>query len=228
MRITEVSYLRRRNLGNYEHEEIQMGAVLEQDDSARDCLGSIRNLVEAEMSIAGAAATYSMTFPSSGGNQDSSQSTKGEKSEPEIGGTSESQVKAPIKEKATRKPKAAKETLVADTAPSQGVVINHVPENSEPEQTTEAVPAEVAPVAPPKEDKPKRTLRKAGTPYARENELHKKLVGELLDREFPGWKRSELFAKAKAASVSMAGSEFLDAEGLILEAFKAEFRKKMA
>ena len=55
------------------------------------------------------------------------------------------------------------------------------------------------------------------TPYNRDSDLHKKLVGELLDKNCTGWRKTP--SKAKDASVKLAGVEFLDSEGLVLKSF---------
>lgn len=68
-------------------------------------------------------------------------------------------------------------------------------------------------------------LKKQGTPYSRENDLHKKLVGEILTKEFPEWKKNP--KKAKDTSMALEGSDFLDADGLVLESFKEQLRSKM-
>ena len=70
-----------------------------------------------------------------------------------------------------------------------------------------------------------KTVKKVATPYDRTNDLHKKLIGEILDKEFAGWRKSS--GRAKDASAEMNGKDFLDNEGLILASFKESFRELM-
>lgn len=220
MRFTEVRYLKRKNLGNFEHIEILLAASPAENEDGIECLLKLKAQVDMELDGPNLQQAGPISNPP--------QPEDPQKTEPKSGGPIESQEKAP--ERKTRKPRTPKETLVAETTPDQGVVINQTATNDEAEAMVNAgeatVPAEAV-VAPPKEDKPKKTLRKAGTPYARDNELHKKLVGEFLNKAFPEWKKPANIEKAKAASAAMAGKEFLDAEGLIIESFKTEFRKLM-
>ena len=65
--------------------------------------------------------------------------------------------------------------------------------------------------------------------YDREAESHKALFSSLLGSVAPDWRKSEESkARAKKTSVTMAGKEFLDADGEILESFTAEVKKLMA
>ena len=57
------------------------------------------------------------------------------------------------------------------------------------------------------------------TPYNRESDQHKALFFSLLVDINKDWKKSKA-KEAKAASLSLNGADFLDAEGDILEAFK--------
>lgn len=84
----------------------------------------------------------------------------------------------------------------------------------------EVVPAKEVPV----EEKPK-AKKFNGAVYNREMDLHKKLVGEFLNKEFPTWKSD--IAKAKQASLEMNGENFLSEEGLIIDSFKEKFRELM-
>ena len=59
MRVTEVKYMRRYNLGNYEHEEIMLGAALEDGEDHLAALNDLKTDVEAAK--AGATSTGSET-----------------------------------------------------------------------------------------------------------------------------------------------------------------------
>ena len=73
--------------------------------------------------------------------------------------------------------------------------------------------------------KVKKVAKPVGTPYNRGNEIHKKIMGDLLDKTIPGWRSNA--AKAVEVSKSLEGQEFLDSEGLVLETFKEEFKKRL-
>lgn len=72
----------------------------------------------------------------------------------------------------------------------------------------------------------KKKFRAKDTKYDRNNEIHKNLVGEMLNEEFPKW-RTTLQAVAKQVSAKMAGQEFLDSEGGITDAFRDKFIRLM-
>ena len=56
--------------------------------------------------------------------------------------------------------------------------------------------------------------------YSRSNETHKAMFAEALNANFPKWKKTDAAkAKAKKLSQDLDGTEFLDADGEILESF---------
>jgi hypothetical protein len=59
------------------------------------------------------------------------------------------------------------------------------------------------------------------SPYNPDEPLHKKLVGEFLDKAAPSWRNNT--APYKEVSGIMKAEPFLDGEGLILESFKIQF-----
>ena len=72
----------------------------------------------------------------------------------------------------------------------------------------------------------KKATKKKGkvTPYDREKELHKKIVGEMLDEAKPKWdKNADLVKRSRIASKNFDGEDFLDSEGSVLEDFRKEF-----
>lgn len=183
----EVSYLRRKNEGNYEHTEISVSAVVEENDPAA-VLDHLRCLV------------HSALYPSS-----VAPVSKGSVVAPEP---------TPAPEEPAVKAKAPAKAKKAAAAPKEETVAG-APEAAPAEEKTEEPVVTKAP----------RVIKKAAV-YDRQNDLHKKLVGEILDVEYPTWRKDT--AKAKAASAALEGKDFLDTEGLILPSFKAEFKKLMA
>jgi hypothetical protein len=67
-----------------------------------------------------------------------------------------------------------------------------------------------------------KTLKtKKSVAYSRTNETHKKLVGELLDSRYAGWRTNP--NKYVEASKKLEGQDLLNDEGLILDSFKEKF-----
>ena len=95
-----------------------------------------------------------------------------------------------------------------------------------PETTTkvEETVKEATPVK-SEEPAPKKKVIKVAATYDRANDLHKKLVGEILDLEYPDWRKDK--QKAIEASKAMEGKDFMDSEGLILPSFKSAFKELM-
>lgn len=93
------------------------------------------------------------------------------------------------------------------------------------EVPVEAVVEAPAVKAAPAPAKKSRIVKKVEV-YSRSNDLHKKLIGEILDLEYPKWRTNP--TKAKEASVKLEGVDFLDAEGLILPSFKESFKEMMS
>lgn len=63
-----------------------------------------------------------------------------------------------------------------------------------------------------------KILNKKSTPYNPENALHKRLVKDIIDKEFPGWTKH--ISLIKEPIKALAGNEFLDEEGLVILPFK--------
>jgi hypothetical protein len=51
MKITSIDYLRRLNLGNYEHEELKASALIGENDSAEICFIALKEFVENSLGI---------------------------------------------------------------------------------------------------------------------------------------------------------------------------------
>jgi hypothetical protein len=79
------------------------------------------------------------------------------------------------------------------------------------------------------ETKPKKTKGSKATPkltpYDRENDLHKKFFSEVLQKHYPEWKKN--IPKAKEVSISLHGTDMLDAEGTVVKSFEDSVIEKM-
>lgn len=172
MKINEVKYERKFNLGNYESEMIAVGAAVSENEDPGEVLQQLKQFVHS-----GGAICPTTT------------------NEPAI--TEEANIEPP-KEKRTRKKKEDPDVdKTAESAPD-----------------TESDPQE----APPKA---KTKVKSAATKYDRTNDLHKKLLTDLLDKNKPGWKANA--SASKEASAKVNGEPFLDSEGLVLPEFKEKF-----
>lgn len=76
------------------------------------------------------------------------------------------------------------------------------------------------------ETKSKKKLKVKLTPYDRTLEIHKKLFQTALNELVPNWKENP--AKAKDASISLEGAEFLDLEGSVVDSFKEKLLAEMS
>lgn len=185
--ITEVKYLFRRNLGDYEHEEIGLTASLPEGMEASDAIAEMKELA---VSSVGAYLVN-------------------EKKE-----TSPEPAKAASGKRSKAKP-----------APEE--------EEEEVEETEEGTEEEndeeVEEKAPKKPAAKKATSKKSkASPFDRDNDLHKDILGAFLDEEIPKWRKKEkLVKRSRSASKEMEGEDFLDKEGNILESFKEKFLEIM-
>jgi len=188
MKINEVKFTKRFNIGNYEHEEYTVGAAIGEDENPLTVMSSLKAFV---------IGAYSNNEPVYSGVVDSAP-------EPVV---AEEKVSKPKKTKAAPAPVVEEEQL-------------ELPQEAAPVVEEEVV-AEV------KEEPKAKAVRKAkASPYTRGNDVHKKLLGEFLDTAYPGWRDNA--AKAVEVSKLMVGKDFLDAEGTVVDSFKADFKAEMS
>lgn len=73
-----------------------------------------------------------------------------------------------------------------------------------------------------------KTRTKKPVTYNREVKAHAKELGKILLAEFPNWKKDEeLKVKAKEASTSLVGTDFMTAEGEVLPSFVEAVKEAM-
>jgi len=138
----------------------------------------------------------------------------------------------PIQDAKTEQPKKAEKKVAAKKEKAPPVEVESpVVDDAQPvkEEAVVLKPA-VEPIVEEVKEEPKakkeKKFKAVATPYNRENDLHKKLLGEVLDKSYTTWKKDP--SKAKAASQLLAGKDFLDAEGKVLESFKSSLSEAMA
>lgn len=86
----------------------------------------------------------------------------------------------------------------------------------------------------PKKEEPKKVKKEAAPKkpknitYSRENDLHKKHVGQFLDDKYMTWRKDpKVKAAAVEASKAMEGKEFMNSSGEIIEEFKTSFTETL-
>ncbi len=200
MKVVEVKYTKRFNLGNYEHEEISLTAAVEDDGDM--------NIVE---EILGLKTMAESAHSGATKGADEEQAPL-EDAGPEEEETPEEKPKA----KPAKKSKPAPTTAPSKEVEEDGTDEETVDEDGTDEEEEEEKPA------------PKKKFKKSGTVYQRSNETHKKIFADHLTNLIPKWKASEASkAKAKKLSLELDGKDFLDADGKGVPSFIAALKKGM-
>ncbi len=214
MKIATIEYTRRRPLEQYGHEELKAIAHLEDDEGPLVAAIELKSLVNT-------ALTMEISDVGSGDfDYKDAQDSESEVGEDKMTGASEEPVAKDIVEEkihgesAPQKVKRGRKAKPKDepTEELPGKVIN-----TAGVETDEEIEAE--------KEKPKK-LRKAGSPYDRNNPIHKNLFSEKLNELFPNWRDTR--GKAKDASLDLEGEEMLDADGNMLKAFIAKLVERMS
>ena len=183
MKVAHISFEKKWNLGDYNHEMIgALGLVEENEDPS----AALKDLI---------------VFVRTRGEESPSATSKVEpKSEPKQETTKETKA-----EKKTKKSAATKEEAQDGEKESSQ---EQAGEKSSESENTE-----------------KKKVKGKATQYNPEEPVHKKLLGEILDKSAPNWKQNT--PPYKEAAHLMKGEDFLDAEGIVLETFKTTFLSKV-
>lgn len=221
VRVTEAKYTRRINLGNYEHEELSLTAIVEDGDTAVGVLAQLKaDIVTAS---GGEAASGPLPPPPP------------EDAGPEAVETPEE--KLPKKSSKKSKPvpttiptsKPAEEEVVDDedeeAENEDGSGDDSTPDDEEEEQTIiEEDEDDVEEEPAPK----KKSFKKKSQTYQRANETHKDIFSGVMTAVAPAWKKTfESKALAKKVSQKMEGVDFLDEDGGVFASFKEQVRSAM-
>lgn len=199
MKSGNVRYLRRKNLGNYEHEELEVSTVVQEGEDAQVITEDLIDFVLGNLRL----PTLEKVQQKTPGKK-----VEAPKKEIETNGEPTSPEKKPLVADGTTTPKEEEKT----PAPK---------EEKKEEKKEESKKEE------PKKETKRRIKKVTTSVYNREDEAHKALIGAFLDKEYKTWRTKNELPKASKASKTLNGSEFLNAEGEILDAFKVEFRKHM-
>jgi hypothetical protein len=207
--LKEIKFTKRVNVGNYEHEELTVVvAISEGEDECK--------AVKATIAFVTSRGEIPLNYLD--------KATPCGKAESVVGLTKETPSTVSLAPVANteetvivKQTKAKKVAAVAIETPA--VLPEEIGDNSTPMEV-EPDKEKITPV------KAKSTARSKATTYDRENDLHKKLIGEILDSTAPGW-RIKKGGAAKAASLAMVGKDFMDNSGTILPSFIEEFGELM-
>lgn len=211
-RVNELKYTRRFNLGNYEHEEISVGVVVGDKESPAEVLIAAMEFVQSkgakDLEIPGNEPTSAPPLALVTDN------TTAPKDAP---------APAPAAEKKA-KPAAVKTTPSA-AAPAAAPA----EKKAKVEVAAAAKPETPEPHPDPAPDLNKKFRVKGQvTKYNRNLDLHKKLVAEILDTEHQGWRANAIKARDASILLEKENVDFLDAEGKVLDSFKANLKRHMA
>ena len=213
-----IKYLRRVNLGNYEHEELEVTTAVKEGQDRTAAVEELREFVLVALNLKG-----------SGSHSNTPKPEKVEAPKKEIEAKGETKV---LKQKPLAEAKKGNEETQSAVAEAP-TTEETVKADSGTNPTTEKKPEDSS----KKDEKPKIAAKKEttikvkaskATAYDRNLDTHKALLGQFLDKEFPTWRKPEELKKAGTASRALQGKDFQDGEGNILDAFKIEFRTYMA
>lgn len=200
MNIFEVRLGMTFNIGQYESERIDLAATVPDDESIAECIAEMRNIVVGS-------------------------SSKGAKLSQET-----SQVHL-VKETTEGLPLPSKDAVITplndEIAVGNEGTVPTAPAQDATQSNTEEAPkkAKRGPKAKAAESKPAPSKTVA---YDRNNDIHKNIMGTLLDGIDKDWRKSSTMKeKAVQASKDLVGAEFLTSQGDVLQSFKDVLIEKL-
>lgn len=210
---SEVTFLRRYNLGSYEHAEYSITKPCAEGEEAATLIG-LKGIVE---------SVHGETAPAN---------------DPEVGSTSDteevaetSSKKKASKKRGSVKSKPAPEVEEDETEEDEDVSVaeDEVEEDTEEEQEDEEAEEEVEEEEEAPAPKKKKAVRSKHSTYDRTDDVHKKLFGDAITSLLgKGWsKKPAVAAKAKKLSAKLNGKAFQGGDGKVLPSFIAEVKKGM-
>lgn len=197
MKITGLTFEKRWNLGDYNHENLIATAGVEENENPSTALKNLIAFVRTK-GVEEVEAAPITSSPS-----------------PKV-----QEVKDKKEAKETKTKTETKETKVKVEEKKVEETGKETSNGEEKSEESSQVKSEEK-----KSEKEKIVKKNKGVPYDPDNNQHKKLVGEFLDKASPSWRANT--APAKAVSQTLRGDEFQDAEGLIMEEFKTKFLEEL-
>ena len=195
MKITEIKFMARKNLGGYEHEEVTLTAVC--DEYEKEFISDIM----AELKV---KAYQMFSFPTTGSMQ-TQEPVAVEETKP---------VEAPVKEKKAKKTKPVEEEKSASEKAADMMDGQEVPPVI-PQETEEEMEVVESPYKKTAAPAPKQKT----VAYDLKNKDHRDRLAAYLNKEHPTWK-TQPKDKLLAFSNSLVGKEFEDLNGNMLDSFK--------
>lgn len=229
MKVTEAKFLRRVNIGNYEHEEYSLACVVNEEDKYGETGEDALNMLKAEVFKSMSTAVSLEDKPKKEGKikngksnsvKDSDQSGK-DTSSKDAGNDGEGD-----------QDNEAADSEVRDNSDSPSEEGSGNGESGEEEKQPKPAKGKSS----KGEASPKETTKKEGKKsfkrkpqaYDRSIEQHKEIFSGALRSIAPDWKSSEdSKKKAKKSSETLEGEEFLDENGEVLDTFKQKLKKLM-
>lgn len=196
--MTTVKYLRRKNLGSYEHEELEICLPIESIDKKTIYIEGLE-VKQLVLSL-----------------------LQDKKTETTVKEETNSVAKPVVKEK-----KEEEVVVVAPTPKEEEIEVQVEMEIPQELNKKEEVVAAVKEKKEKKESKTTKASKASkATTYDRGLETHKTLIARWLDSDFKKWNEAQNLPKFGNASRTLSGNaEFLDESGAILESFKEKFRE---
>lgn len=220
MKVTEVKFTRRYNVGQYEHEEYTVTAQLD-DDSVVDALSELKS--DVQKAYAGEASEPGQDTDEETGT--SKRGKKGKKSKQQST-TAPSEDDTEAEDEETED--AGGEETEEDSEETEESESEDSDDEESEEETEEEPPAKKGRSNAGAKVSKGKSFKKKPQAYQRSNETHKDIFSGVLKKVAPNWKKSfESKAHAKKVSQKLEGKEFLDESGKVLASFEAEAKKAM-
>lgn len=223
MKVTEAGFTRRYKVGEYEHEEYTLKAIVEDEDGAGKVLSELKNEVHSAFASEIAAPTGKKRKPQKQENEDADddgdssdvdeetddvedlEDGDGEGSEDDEGDDSDDSDDSDA------------DAEEDDSDEDEGKKSKKTRSTNGSKKSTNA-----------STKKSGKGFKKKPQVYQRTNENHKEIFSNVLKAVAPNWKKdAKSKAKGKAASQKMEGKDFLDENGVVLKEFKAAVKKLM-
>ena len=214
MKVTEAKFTRRYNVGQYEHEEFTVTAMLDDKDDVVETLTMLKYDVESAHTGEGSSTS------SAERGQDEEETS--EETKPAKAGKKSSKSDTTTRGKGSKATTTETENETQDeTSDEDDGEDQEAGDDGEEETIDDEEGNEEEEEKPKKTQSPgKKPLKKKGSPYSRSNETHKSLLAKEFRKHFPDWKENaKREAKAKKFSRDSDGKDFLDGEGNIIPEF---------
>jgi hypothetical protein len=210
LKFTVVKYGRRFNMGNYEAEDLSAEIAVEEGEDATEALGVLKEWVENNRTRVDAAET-----------DEEAEETDEEEDVPPA-----KKKKASKKTKVVEEDEDGEDEELEDMEDDEEAEEDEEDEDEESDEEEESDEDEAEEPKSKKKAPAKKTFKKKGTVYDREDQLHKKLFVEACTAAtgVKDWVKKNA-SKAKTVSVKLNGTDFLDADGDVVDTFKAAIKK---